>query len=247
MSYSPSIERPRLKPACARHRATKKKEDEAYRLMGILGFALSVRYGEGDKAFSRLLVEIMRHTDDATLLDWVGQSSSMNSFLPSSPRRFSDAPHMGAQRGNSQGKKVSIFHGNTLLFTCVTSNSSHLHRGNNTNQESGIGESSTARADAAPQLPKTRSNQTIFSLNRSASFPFEESESPLAKLLEKPPTTASRCFANDSRTRSLQCYLSLPTMAGSEEYRQENVLSDSLTHLRLPSKNAQYDFLISSE
>jgi len=94
---------------------------------------------------------------------------------------------MGAERGNSQGKKVSIFHWNTLLFTCVTSSSSHLHRGNNTNQESGSGESSTSRADAAPQLPKTRSNQTIFSLDRSASFPFEESESSLGKLLEKTP------------------------------------------------------------
>jgi len=94
---------------------------------------------------------------------------------------------MGAERGNSQGKKVSIFHGNSVLFTSVRSSSSHLHRGNNTNQELGIGESSTARADAAPQLPKTRRNQTIFSLNRSASFPFEEGESPLATLLEKPP------------------------------------------------------------
>ena len=95
---------------------------------------------------------------------------------------------MGAERGNSQGKKVSIFHGNSLLFTCVTSSSSHLHRGNNTNQESGSGGSSTPHAEAAPQLPsKTRSNPTIFLPNRSASFPFEESESPLAKLLEKPP------------------------------------------------------------
>jgi len=94
---------------------------------------------------------------------------------------------MGVETGSSQSKTVSIFHGNTLLFTCVTSSSCHLHRGNNTNQESGSGKSSTSRADAVPQLPKTRSNQTIFSLNRSASFPFEESESPLAKLLEKPP------------------------------------------------------------
>ena len=81
-----------MKLAWACHRATKKKEDEAYCLIGIFGFALSVRYGEGDKSFSRLLVEIMRHTDDSTLLDCVGQSSSMNSFLPSSPRCFSDAP-----------------------------------------------------------------------------------------------------------------------------------------------------------
>ena len=81
-----------MKLAWARHKAAKKKEDEAYCLIGIFGFALSVRYGEGDKSFSRLLVEIMRHTDDSTLLDCVGQSSSMNSFLPSSPRCFSDAP-----------------------------------------------------------------------------------------------------------------------------------------------------------
>jgi len=91
VSYSPSVEQPRMKLAWARHRATK-KEDEAYCLMGIFRFTLSVRYGEGDRAFSRLLVEIMRHMDDATLLDWVGQSLSMNSFLPSSPRCFSDAP-----------------------------------------------------------------------------------------------------------------------------------------------------------
>ena len=120
---------------------------------------------------------------------------------------------MGVETGSSQSKTVSIFHGNTLLFTCVTSSSCHLHRGNNTNQESGSGKSSTSRADAVPQLPKTRSNQTIFSLNRSASFPFEESESPLAKLLEKPPrpyivTPEIRitvpCFVSrfDSRTYS---------------------------------------------
>jgi len=209
---------------------------------------------------------------------------------------------MGVERGSSQSKTVRIFHGNTLLFTCVTSSSCHLHRGNNTNQESGSGESSTSRAEAAPQLPKTRSNQTIFSLNRSASFPFEESESLLAKLLEKPPrpyiltpeiritvpcfvhevqspffdpgtnayvchangiqefsfvtaeklrirvighhspsgyllarpgirdcvmlprtrtTTACSCFANDLQSRSLGCSSSLPTMAGSEEYRRK--------------------------
>jgi len=85
---------------------------------------------------------------------------------------------MGAESGNLQGKKVSIFHGNTLLFTCVTYSSSHLDRGNKTNDESGGGESSMSRADAAPQPRKTRSNQTICSLNRSGSFPFEERESP---------------------------------------------------------------------
>jgi hypothetical protein len=90
--YSPGIERPRMKLGWARNRVTKEKEDEAYCLMGIFGFSMTVRYGEGDKAFSRLLVKIMKHADDATLLDWVGRPSSMNSCLPSSPRCFPNAP-----------------------------------------------------------------------------------------------------------------------------------------------------------
>jgi hypothetical protein len=91
-SYSPSVEHPRMKLRWARHRVTKEKEDEAYCLMGIFGFTMTVSYGEGDNAFARLLMEIMKRTGDATLLDWVGQPSSMNSCLPSSPRCFLDDP-----------------------------------------------------------------------------------------------------------------------------------------------------------
>ena len=91
-SYSPSVEHPRMKLTWARNRKTKETEDEAYCLMGIFGITMTVTYGEGDYAFARLLKEIMRRTGDATLLDWVGQRSSMNSYLPSSPRCFSDGP-----------------------------------------------------------------------------------------------------------------------------------------------------------
>jgi hypothetical protein len=90
--YSPSVEHPRMKLRWARDRVTKEKEDEAYCLMGIFGFTMSVTYGEGNQAFSRLLMEIMKRTGDATLLDWIGRPSTLNSCLPSSPRCFSDAP-----------------------------------------------------------------------------------------------------------------------------------------------------------
>jgi len=36
-------------------------------------------------------------------------------------------------------------------------------------------------------------------------------------------------------------------MAGSEEYRQENVLSQTLTHLKRPPRNTEYDFLICND
>lgn len=90
--YAPGVENPRMKLRWAHRRVTKEKEDEAYCLMGIFGFTMSVTYGEGDNAFARLMMEIMRRTRDATLLDWVGRPSSMNTCFPSSPRCFLDDP-----------------------------------------------------------------------------------------------------------------------------------------------------------
>ncbi|OJA14983.1 hypothetical protein AZE42_04324 [Rhizopogon vesiculosus] len=173
--YLPSVECPRMKLTWARHRATKKKEDEAYCLIGIFGLTMSVRYGEGDKAFSRLLVQIMRHADDATLLDWVGQPSSMNSCLPSSPRYFMDVPfkmlhavpeahHHSAMSFPFAAKLVYVLKGATRRAR----NSSHVHRDNNANQEPRGDE--TSAAIQAPQIMRRRSSQ-----------------SPLAQLLENPP------------------------------------------------------------
>ncbi|OAX41527.1 hypothetical protein K503DRAFT_485565 [Rhizopogon vinicolor AM-OR11-026] len=175
--YLPSVEYPRMKLTWARRRATKKKEDEAYCLIGIFGLTMSVRYGEGDKAFSRLLVEIMRHTDDATLLDWVGQPSSMNSCLPSSPRYFTDVPsgilhavpeahHHSAMSFQFAAKLVYVLNGATRR----AKNSSHVHHDNNTNQEPRGDETSAPAAIQAPQIIKRRSSQ-----------------SPLSQLLENPP------------------------------------------------------------
>ncbi|KAG2363283.1 heterokaryon incompatibility protein-domain-containing protein [Suillus spraguei] len=90
--YCPSVEDPRVKLRWAHNRVTKEKEDEAYCLMGIFGFTMPVTYGEGHHAFSRLLMEIMKRTGDATLLDWIGEPSSLNSCLPSSPICFSNDP-----------------------------------------------------------------------------------------------------------------------------------------------------------
>jgi hypothetical protein len=90
--YSQSVEHPREKLTWARLRRTQKREDEAYCLMRIFGFTMQVSYGDGYDAFARLLMEIMKRTADATLLDWVGRPSSFNSCLPSSPKCFSDAP-----------------------------------------------------------------------------------------------------------------------------------------------------------
>lgn len=52
----------------AAERSTTRKEDEAYCLLGLLGVNIPLLYGEGDRAFSRLCEEIMKRSEDQSLL-----------------------------------------------------------------------------------------------------------------------------------------------------------------------------------
>lgn len=206
--YCPSVEHPRMKLRWALHRVTKEKEDEAYCLMGIFGFTMPVTYGEGHHAFSRLLMEVMKRTGDATLLDWIGEPSTLNTCLPSSPRCFSDVPILIGVDGPPPpvlsfalaAKVIYVFKGSIRRAR----DSSHLQHSHNTSQKPSVDGSDD---DVTLHIASTTSNQSIFSLKRSTSFPFEGSEIiPLAKLLERPPRPYSlnpeihitvRCFVHE--------------------------------------------------
>ncbi|OJD28977.1 het domain-containing protein [Diplodia corticola] len=54
----------------ASKRQTTRLEDTAYCLMGIVGVNMPLLYGEGHKAFQRLQEEIMKVSDDQSLLAW---------------------------------------------------------------------------------------------------------------------------------------------------------------------------------
>ncbi|KAF7184920.1 Vegetative incompatibility protein HET-E-1 [Pseudocercospora fuligena] len=51
-------------------RSTTRLEDNAYALLGIFGVNMSLRYGEGTKAFTRLQELIMQRSDDDSLFAW---------------------------------------------------------------------------------------------------------------------------------------------------------------------------------
>ncbi|KXJ86466.1 heterokaryon incompatibility protein-domain-containing protein, partial [Microdochium bolleyi] len=51
-------------------RSTTREEDLAYCLLGIFDIHMPMLYGEGHNAFSRLQQEIMKASDDMTLLAW---------------------------------------------------------------------------------------------------------------------------------------------------------------------------------
>ncbi|KAH7924802.1 hypothetical protein BV22DRAFT_1034771 [Leucogyrophana mollusca] len=94
ISFIPGTDRVREKFRWLSDRNTTKIEDMAYCLMGIFGVHLPILYGERERAFTRLQEEIMKHSDDTSLFDWVGRPSTLNSFLASQPNCFSEEPFM---------------------------------------------------------------------------------------------------------------------------------------------------------
>ncbi|KAM4066346.1 heterokaryon incompatibility protein [Hirsutella rhossiliensis] len=75
----------------AAHRRTTRPEDVAYCLMGVFGVNMPMLYGEGQRAFLRLQEEIMKQSDDQSLLAWVDVDASVDAYhglLAKSPLNF---------------------------------------------------------------------------------------------------------------------------------------------------------------
>ncbi|KAH8886093.1 hypothetical protein GQ53DRAFT_785224 [Thozetella sp. PMI_491] len=74
-------------------------EDQAYSLLGIFDVSMPVLYGEGPKAFIRLEEEIMKDTDDLTLLAWQANTSQQyRGLLATSPSEFAHFTALQATR-----------------------------------------------------------------------------------------------------------------------------------------------------
>ena len=74
----------------ASKRQTKRTEDLAYCLMGIFGIYMPMLYGEGERAFIRLLEEIMKVSDDHSLFGW-RSTEDHGGILATSPAAFADS------------------------------------------------------------------------------------------------------------------------------------------------------------
>ncbi|KAI2637443.1 heterokaryon incompatibility protein-domain-containing protein [Xylaria nigripes] len=87
----------------ASQRQTTRIEDQAYCLLGIFGVSMPLLYGEGEQAFIRLQLEIMKESDDQTLFAWGLNDSTEFSdllcdlkggILAPSPAVFADSGHI---------------------------------------------------------------------------------------------------------------------------------------------------------
>jgi hypothetical protein len=76
----------------ASKRKTTRAEDMAYSLMGVFGVNMPMMYGEGNKAFIRLQLEILKISDDHSMFAWTWEHGYMigRGLLAHDPSEFSD-------------------------------------------------------------------------------------------------------------------------------------------------------------
>ncbi|EQB59054.1 HET domain-containing protein [Colletotrichum gloeosporioides Cg-14] len=76
----------------ASNRKTTRQEDLAYCLLGIFGIHMPLLYGEGSQAFIRLQQEILRTSEDLSILLWTGLSRQTTTcgVLATAPSAFKD-------------------------------------------------------------------------------------------------------------------------------------------------------------
>ena len=76
-----------MKMSWASKRETSRTEDMAYCLPGLFGINMPLLYGEGEKAFLRLQLEIIKQSDDDSVFAWTSSELTPGVLAPR-PRSF---------------------------------------------------------------------------------------------------------------------------------------------------------------
>jgi len=77
----------------ASRRETTRIEDLAYSLLGIFGINMPPMYGEGEYAFERLQLEILKTSDDESIFAWIDSQDQSGGLLARSVSAFQDSQH----------------------------------------------------------------------------------------------------------------------------------------------------------
>jgi hypothetical protein len=96
-------------------RQTTRVEDRAYSLLGLFGVYMPTIYGEGENAFTRLQIEIMKSSNDQSIFAWKSRRGDTSGLLASSPNDFADSGDVvrippGSFRSIFSGSAPSIRH-----------------------------------------------------------------------------------------------------------------------------------------
>ncbi|KAL0960665.1 hypothetical protein HGRIS_005694 [Hohenbuehelia grisea] len=92
-SFVPDVRRARSVISWMAGRTTRRPEDRAYCLLGLLDLPMPLAYGEGfEQAFFRLQVETLKQSDDRGIFLWEDRPSSRNSMFTRSPSILAKIP-----------------------------------------------------------------------------------------------------------------------------------------------------------
>lgn len=114
--------------ACNRH--TTRVEDEAYCLMGFFDVNMPLLYGEGGKAFRRLQEEIIKRTNDQSILVYDRSiSQELGRLLAPSPRSFRNSKMQVMKPEHSTFNKMAITHHGLEIhsYLCPVRENNHHH------------------------------------------------------------------------------------------------------------------------
>ncbi|KAI9567113.1 hypothetical protein HD554DRAFT_1026016 [Boletus coccyginus] len=89
-TFWPGPDRIRHKLFWASRRETTRVEDKAYSLMAIFDSRISVNYGEGEMAFTRLMIDVIPKSGECDVFAWAGPCSHDHPGLPPSPAGFGE-------------------------------------------------------------------------------------------------------------------------------------------------------------
>lgn len=102
------------KMSWASKRKTTRVEDMAYCLLGLFNVNMPPLYGEGEKAFTRLQLEVLKTTDDESIFAW-NLDTTNSGLLAASPKYFT---HSGQVRPlNRKDRKSNFFRGENQPFS----------------------------------------------------------------------------------------------------------------------------------
>jgi hypothetical protein len=73
----------------AANRKTSRIEDRAYSLIGLFGVSLPILYGEGERSFTRLQIEILKTSNDQSIFAWEESGRFSEDVFASSVDQFS--------------------------------------------------------------------------------------------------------------------------------------------------------------
>ena len=89
-TFWPSPDRIRHKLSWASRRETTTVEDKAYSLMAIFDSRLSVNYEEGERAFTRLMLDVIPKSGECDVFAWAGPCSHDHPGIPPPPAGFGE-------------------------------------------------------------------------------------------------------------------------------------------------------------